>query len=385
MCGSILLDIRLLVCHNSLLGNYGIKSDHRKGVRQPARDGKVQKRCARPRQQPVTGTKVATQHSAGGPTPLADAGSGPETEDHLSAKALHPLAREAIHGRELDGADLKEANLDGATLAGALLTGATLAGASLVGADLTDADLTDADLTDADLTDADLSGADLTKADLRNANISGANLTEALCIEADLRGVTVESTNLTDADFEDAKVDGSWLWHAWRVEDGVAHQKSWNERDSGCPFCGQNNGSDREDCPHFVFSLDRESTDQPFTAEDLGWPKFPPTFTPADLSATLVQHHLGDLSSLLSHYSNTDDEGWISVDDHELSRHIYALVTPPLVSVTRTGRLDLWEMLFRPDHEDLGELHDILSRLKKGLAAVLRESPEFALAVEEAS
>ena len=370
MCGSILLDIRLLVCHNDIVGNYGIKSDHRKGVRQPARDGKVQKRCARPRQQPVTGTKVATQHPAGGPTPLADAGSGPETEDYMSAKALHPLAREAIHGRELDGADLKEANLDGAMLAGASLAGATLAGASLVGADLTG---------------ADLSGADLTKADLRNADISGANLTGALCIEADLRGVTVESTNLTDADFEDAKVDGSWLWHAWRVEDGVAHQKSWNERDSGCPFCGQNNGSAWEDCPHFVFSLDRESTDQPFTAEDLGWPKFPPTFTPADLSATLVQHHLGDLSSLLSHYSNTDDEGWISVDDYELSRHIYALVTPPLVSVTRTGRLDLWEMLFRPDHEDSGALHDILSRLKKGLAAVLRESPEFALAVEEAS
>ena len=370
MCGSILLDIRLLVCHNSPVGNYGIKSDHRKGVRQPARDGKVQKRCARPRQQPVTGTKVATQHPAGGPTPLADAGSGPETEDYMSAKALHPLAREAIHGRRLDGADLKEANLDGAMLAGASLAGATLAGASLVGADLTG---------------ADLSGADLTKADLRNADISGANLTGALCIEADLRGVTVESTNLTDADFEDAKVDGSWLWHAWRVEDGVAHQKSWNERDSGCPFCGQNNGSAWEDCPHFVFSLDRESTDQPFTAEDLGWPKFPPTFTPADLSATLVQHHLGDLSSLLSHYSNADDEGWISVDDYELSRHIYALVTPPLVSVTRTGRLDLWEMLFRPDHEDSGALHDILSRLKKGLAAVLQESPEFALAVEEAS
>ena len=70
MCGSILLDIRLLVCHNSPVGNYGIKSDHRKGVRQPARDGKVQKRCARPRQQPVTGTKVATQHHAGGPTTL---------------------------------------------------------------------------------------------------------------------------------------------------------------------------------------------------------------------------------------------------------------------------------------------------------------------------
>ena len=43
MCGTILLDIRLLVCHNSPVGNYGIKSDHRKGVRQPARDGKVQK------------------------------------------------------------------------------------------------------------------------------------------------------------------------------------------------------------------------------------------------------------------------------------------------------------------------------------------------------
>ena len=95
-----------------------------------------------------------------------------------------------------------------------------------------------------------------------------------------------------------------------------------------------------------------------------------------------MQHHLGDLSSLLSHYSNTDDEGWISVDDHELSRHIYALVTPPLVSVRRSGHLDSWEMLYCPDHEDLGELHDILSRLTEGLAAVLEESPEFALAVE---
>ena len=370
MCGSILLDIRLLVCHNDIVGNYGIKSDHRKGVRQPARDGKVQKRCARPRQQPVTGTKVATQHSAGGPTPLADAGSGPETEDHMSAKALHPLAREAIHGRELDGADLKEANLDGAMLAGASLAGATLAGASLVGADLTG---------------ADLSGADLTKADLRNADISGANLTGALCIEADLRGVTVESTNLTDADFEDAKVDGSWLWHDWRVEGGLAHQKSDDERDGGCPFCGRIDQNDLDHCPHFVASLYCDTTYQPVKAEDLGWPNFPPTFTPDDLSDTLVQQHLGDLSSLLCNYSKTDNAGWITVDDYQLSRDIYALVTPPLVSVTRTGRLDLWEMLFRPDHEDSGALHDILSRLKKGLAAVLRESPEFALAVEEAS
>ena len=372
MCGSILLDIRLLVCHNSPVGNYGIKSDHRKGVRQPARDGKVQKRCARPRQQPVTGTKVATQHSAGGPTPLADAGSGPETEDHMSAKALHPLAREAIHGRRLDGADLKEANLDGATLAGASLTGATLAGASLVGAVLTGANLTGADLT----------GADLTKADLRNAILSGANLTGALCIEADLRGVTASSTNLTDADFEDAKVDGSWLWHDWRVEGGLAHQKSDDERDGGCPFCGRIDQNDRDHCPHFVASLYCDTTYQPVKAEDLGWPNFPPTFTPDDLSDTLVQQHLGDLSSLLCHYSKTDNAGWITVDDYQLSRDIYALVTPPLVSVMRTGHLDQWEMLYCPDHEDLGELHDILSRLTEGLAAVLEESPEFALAIE---
>ena len=290
----------------------------------------------------------------------------------MNARALHPFALEARHGRELDGVDLKDANLDGAALTGASLRGATLAGASLVGADL----------TGANLTGADLSGADLTKADLRNANLSGANLSGALFIEADLRGVTASSTNLTDADFEDAQVDGSWLWHAWRVEDGVAHQKSWNELDNGCPFCGQNNGRDWEDCPHFVVSFDYEATDQPVTAEDLGWPKFPPTFTPADLSATLVQHHLGDLSSLLSHYSKTDNAGWITVDDYQLSRDIYALVTPPLVSVTRSGRLDSWEMLFRPDHEDRGALDDILSRLKKGLAAVLEESPEFALAVE---
>ena len=56
----------------------------------------------------------------------------------------------------------------------------------------------------------------------------------------------------------------------------------------------------------------------------------------------------------------------------------------PLVSVTRSGHLDSWEMLYCPDHEDLGELDDILSRLTEGLAAVLAESPEFALAVEEA-
>ena len=367
-----MLDIRLLVCHNDLVGDYSIKSDHRKGVRQPARDGKVPQRCARPRQQPVTGTKVATQHHAGGPTPLADAGSGPETEDHMSAKALHPLAHEAIHGRELDGADLKDANLDGATLAGASLTGATLAGASLVGADL----------TGANLTGADLSGADLTKADLRNAILSGANVSGALFIEADLRGVTVASTNLTDADFEDAKVDGSWLWHDWRVEGGLAHQKSDDERDGGCPFCGRIDQNDRDHCPHFVASLYCDTTYQPVKAEDLGWPNFPPTFTPDDLSDTLVQQHLGDLSSLLCHYSKTDNAGWITVDNYQLSRDIYALVTPPLVSVKRTGHLDQWEMLYCPDHEDLGELDDILSRLTEGLAAVLEESPEFALAVE---
>lgn len=292
----------------------------------------------------------------------------------MNARALHPLALEAIHGRELDGTDLKDANLDGASLAGASLTGATLAGASLVGADL----------TGANLTGADLSGADLTKADLRNAILSGANVSRAQFIEADLRGATVEFTNLTDADFEGAMVDGPWLWHDWRVEDGLAHQKSWKERDGGCPFCGSNSGSDREDCPHFVVSFDYEATDQPVTAEGLGWPKFPPTFSPHDLSVTLVQQHLGDLASLLSNYSTMDDAGWITVDDYQLSRAIYALVTPPLVSVTRSGRLDSWEMLFCPDYGDLEELRAIRRRLTEGLAAVLRESPEFALAVEVA-
>ena len=328
---------------------------------------------------PPAGTKVALQHHAGGPTTSVNAGSGLETEDHMNARALHPLALEAIHGRELDGEDLKDANLDGASLAGASLTGATLAGASLVGADLTGANLTGANLTG-----ADLSGADLTKADLRNAILSGANVSGALFIEADLRGVTVASTNLTDADFEGALVDGPWLWHDWRVEGGVAHLKTWKEKDAGCPFCGSNSGSDGEDCPHFVVSFDYEATDQPVTAEDLGWPKFPPTFTPHDLSVTPVQQHLGDLASLLSNYSKTDNAGWITVDDYRLSRAIYALVTPPLVSVTRSGRLDSWEMLFCPDHDDLGELDDIRRRLTEGLDAVLRESPEFALAVEVA-
>ena len=46
--GIILLDIRPLGCQNTGVGNYSIKSDHRKGVRQPARDGKVPLRCAQP-------------------------------------------------------------------------------------------------------------------------------------------------------------------------------------------------------------------------------------------------------------------------------------------------------------------------------------------------
>ena len=301
----------------------------------------------------------------------------------MNARSPHPFALEAIRGRGLDGADLKDANLAGASLIAASLRGATLAGASLVGADLSGADLSGADLSGADLTGADLSSADLTKADLRNADLCGTNLAGARCIRADFRGVTVEATNQTDADFEDARVDGSWLWHHWRVEDGVAHQKSSNEWDSGCPFCGQNSGSDYEDCPHFVLSFDRELSDQPVTAEGLGWPKFPPTFTPADLSATRLQQHLGDLSTLLRNYSETDDDGWIGVDDYSLSRDVYALVTPPFVSVTRSGHLDIWEMLFCPDHEDRGAVHAICDRLSKGLAAVLEETPAFARAVEK--
>ena len=272
----------------------------------------------------------------------------------------------------------------GTSLAGPDLRGLDLRGQDLRGRNLGGANLSAQDLRNHDLTVANLSRADLTKADLRNANLSVANVSGALFIEADFRGVTVASTNLTDADFEDAQVDGSWLWHAWRVEDGLAHQKSWNELDGGCPFCGRIDQNDRDHCPHFVASLSCDTTYQPVKAEDLGWPNFPPTFTPDDLSYTLVQEHLGDLSSLLCHYSKTDNAVWITVDDYQLSRDIYALVTPPLVSVMRTGHIDQWEMLYCPDHEDLGELDDILSRLTEGLAAVLEEAPEFALAVEEA-
>ena len=271
---------------------------------------------------------------------------------------------------------------NGTSPAGPDLRGLDLRGQDLRRRNLSGANLSAQDLRNHDLTGTNLTGADLTKADLRNAILSGANVSGTLFIEADLRGVTVASTNLTDADFEDAKVDGSWLWHDWRVEGGLAHQKSDAERDGGCPFCGRIDQNDRDHCPHFVASLYCDTTYQPVKAEDLGWPNFPPTFTPDDLSDTLVQQHLGDLSSLLCHYSKTDNAGWITVDDYQLSRDIYALVTPPLVSVMRTGHLDQWEMLYCPDHEDLGELHDILSRLTEGLAAVLEESPEFALAVE---
>jgi len=93
---------------------------------------------------------------------------------------------------------------------------------TLNGSVLRGIDLRDAKLQGAALREADLQGAEIIGADLRDSDLEGADLRGTRMIEIDLRGTKLTGVRIDEGVVvaSAAGLDGGYLWHALRVEDG---------------------------------------------------------------------------------------------------------------------------------------------------------------------